>query len=249
MLGENNEPQVNFDSIQGVSESKRRLQMLFALGLLLTALVLLVLKNKQFWSDALNLEELTAKLTTETASNSQPRVVKTPARKLDSKPNAAPSATTADKLSPETETLPAPLQVDVSYSSGRHETLVARNSAIQLDLKQSPPPVALFTGPEPGAGVQVRFSGGAMEMLGQPKEPVYPLRAQQANVQGSVVLLAKIAEDGSVQAVQVISGHPMLSGAALEAVKQWHFKPHYDDAGKAVPLETRVTVNFTISTQ
>jgi TonB family protein len=248
MLGENNEPQVNFDSIQAVSDSKRRAQMLFALGLLLTALILLGVKNRQFWSDALNIEEITSGTTTETAGNSQSRLVKAPSRKLDSKPNALPNPQIADKISSEMQTLPAPLQVDVTYASGRHETLVARNSAIQLDLRQTPPPLPLFTGPEPGAGVQVRFSGGTMEILGRPKEPVYPLPAQQANVQGSVVLLARIAADGSVQSVQVISGHPMLSGAALEAVKQWHFKPHYE-SGNAVPLETRVTVNFTISTQ
>ncbi len=87
-----------------------------------------------------------------------------------------------------------------------------------------------------------------MQVLGRPKDPIYPLPAQQANVQGSVVLQARISEEGNVQDLQVISGPPMLTGAALEAVKQWQFKPHYE-AGKAVSTETRITVNFTISTQ
>ena len=72
--------------------------------------------------------------------------------------------------------------------------------------------------------------------------------AQQANVQGSVVLQARIREDGTVNSLEVISGPAMLTAAALEAVKQWHFKPHHE-AGKAVPAETRITVNFSISTQ
>ena len=45
----------------------------------------------------------------------------------------------------------------------------------------------------------------------------------------------------------VISGPDILTTAALEAVKQWRFKPHYE-SGEAVPTETRITVNFTIST-
>jgi TonB family protein len=145
----------------------------------------------------------------------------------------------------------------VTYSSGQRQTILAQNSAIHIDLKQNPqmlsalPSGSTATGSEAhasGSGVQVRFSSGAVEILGRPKEPVYPLPAQQAHVQGSVVLQASIGEDGDVQNLQVISGPPMLTTAAMEAVKQWHFKPHYE-AGKAVPTETRITVNFTISTQ
>jgi len=79
----------------------------------------------------------------------------------------------------------------------------------------------------------------------RPVEPVYPLVAQQSNVQGSVVLLARVANDGSVESVKVESGPDVLASAAVEAVKQWKFKPH---AEGAVPTETRITVKFTIST-
>ena len=96
--------------------------------------------------------------------------------------------------------------------------------------------------------MRFRFSSGAVEILGRPKEPVYPLPAQQANVQGSVVLQARTGERETFRPWEVISGPPMLTSAAVEAVKQWRFKPH-DEAGKAVPTETRITVNFTISTQ
>jgi protein TonB len=66
-------------------------------------------------------------------------------------------------------------------------------------------------------------------------------------VEGSVILQALIGRDGLIQNLQVVSGPPILAGAAEEAVKQWHFKPHYQGAD---PVETqaRITVNFTIST-
>jgi TonB family protein len=132
---------------------------------------------------------------------------------------------------------------------------LASNSAIHIDPRQnSQPSLAMPAGVTgvgtggSGAGVRVRFSGQTVEILGRPVEPVYPLTAQQANVQGSVVLQARIREDGTVASLEVISGPTMLTAAALEAVKQWQFKPHYE-AGKAVPAETRITVNFSISTQ
>jgi protein TonB len=258
MFGENNEPQINFDSIQAVSDSKRRLQLLFALALLLTALILVVLRNRQFWLDTLNLQELTYQTTSDAISKSAPRINPTPSRKTIGRQTASSTVEPLGNVSSEPrETLLSPLQVDVTYSSGQRQTIVARNSAIHLDLTQSPqissaPPsgsTAAGTAAQANSsGVQVRFSSGAVEILGRPKEPVYPLPAQQAHVQGSVVLQASIGEDGMVQALQVISGPAMLTSAALEAVKQWHFKPHYE-AGKAVATETRITVNFTISTQ
>jgi protein TonB len=95
--------------------------------------------------------------------------------------------------------------------------------------------------------VHLSFSPEAAEAQVRPVEPVYPLRAQQSNLQGSVVLLARISQDGNVESVQVVRGPDILANAALEAVRQWRFKPRSDAAG-ATPAETRITVNFTIST-
>lgn len=248
MLAENNEPQINFDSIQPASDSRSRSQLLLALALLITALILVIMKNRQFWFDVLNLEELANQTTSETMSNSQPRVNPTPTRKANAKQSVSSSAATSTEVLPEPhETVLSPLQVDVTYSSGQRRTIVASNSAIHLDLQQGPQPSSAASNPS-ATGVRVRFSGQAFEILGRPVEPVYPLPAQLANVQGSVVLQASIGEDGNVRALQVISGPAMLTSAAMEAVKQWHFKPHYQE-GKAVPAETRITVNFTISAQ
>ncbi|MGH9544063.1 MAG: energy transducer TonB [Terriglobales bacterium] len=258
MFGENNEPQVNFDSIHPVSDAKRRLQLLFALALLISALVFVVMRNRQFWLDALNLDDMSGQAMSDTIKKTEPPLNSARAKRVSATQSPSPNAEAHASVSPDThETVLSPLQVDVTFSSGQHKTIVARNSAIHIDLKKhSPPssamaPSSTVTGTETNAsssGVQVRFSGGTVEILGRPQEPVYPLPAQQANVQGSVVLQANIGEDGNVQALQVISGPAMLTAAALEAVKQWHFKPHYE-AGKAVPTATRITVSFSISTQ
>ncbi len=254
-----NEPQINFDSVQPVSPSKGRLQLLFALALLLSALVLLVLKNRQFWSDAIGFEWASNQTTSSpitTIKKGEQRLNHPLARKPGARQGASSNSEVQSGVTVEShETVLSPLRVDVTYSSGEHQTLVANNSAIHIDPQQNSQPssvmpagaVGVSTGAN-GGGVRVRFSGQTVEILGRPAEPVYPLMAQQANVQGSVVLQARIREDGTVDTVEVISGPAMLTTAALEAVKQWHFKPHHE-AGKAVPAETRITVNFSISTQ
>jgi TonB family protein len=77
-------------------------------------------------------------------------------------------------------------------------------------------------------------------------EPVYPDLARQARVQGSVVLHAEINKDGTVDRLELISGHPMLVSAAINAVKQWIYKPYLFD-GKAVNVDTDVVINFSLS--
>ena len=73
--------------------------------------------------------------------------------------------------------------------------------------------------------------------------PVYPPLAVQARVQGVVVLKAVIAKDGTVQSLELESGHPMLVNAAMDAVKQWRFKPYMVN-GVPVEVRTRINVPF-----
>lgn len=86
----------------------------------------------------------------------------------------------------------------------------------------------------------------AQGFLVQKVQPEYPSLARQARIQGSVLLHAVIGKDGTVQKLDLISGHPMLAPAAIEAVKQWRYKPYYQD-GTPVRVETQVTVNFSLS--
>jgi protein TonB len=74
-------------------------------------------------------------------------------------------------------------------------------------------------------------------------EPTYPPLARQARIQGVVVLTAIISKDGSIQNLQLLTGHPMLAPAAIDAVKQWRYKP-FLLAGQPVEVETIVTVTF-----
>ena len=74
-------------------------------------------------------------------------------------------------------------------------------------------------------------------------EPAYPPLAREARIQGVVVLTAIINKDGNIQNLQLVSGHPMLAPAAIDAVKHWRYKPFLLN-GQPVEVETTVTVNF-----
>jgi protein TonB len=94
---------------------------------------------------------------------------------------------------------------------------------------------------------KVRVSQGVVAGLLQHKvEPQYPPAARAARIQGAVVLKAIIGKDGRVDDLKVISGHPMLAQAALNAVRQWRYKPYYLN-GQPVAIDTTITVNFTLA--
>jgi periplasmic protein TonB len=77
-------------------------------------------------------------------------------------------------------------------------------------------------------------------------QPLYPPLARQARIQGQVVLRAVISRSGAIENLQVLTGHPMLVQSAIDAVKQWRYRP-YSLNGEAVEVETQVTVNFVLS--
>jgi periplasmic protein TonB len=76
-------------------------------------------------------------------------------------------------------------------------------------------------------------------------EPVYPALARSARVQGSVVLFATISSSGTIENLRAISGHPLLVGAAINAVKQWRYRPYILN-GEPTEVETEITVNFLL---
>jgi len=101
--------------------------------------------------------------------------------------------------------------------------------------------------PKAATPVRVRVSQGVSQgLLIHQVKPAYPPLARQARIQGTVVLQAVIGKDGSIQNLKVVSGHPMLAPAALEAVKQWRYKPYYLN-GEPVEVDTTINVNFTLS--
>jgi periplasmic protein TonB len=101
--------------------------------------------------------------------------------------------------------------------------------------------------PKREPAVRVRVSQGvSVGRLINKVEPVYPPLARNARVQGQVVLTAIISRDGTIQDLRVLSGHPLLVQAALDAVRQWRYKP-FLLSGEPVEVETTVTVNFTLT--
>ncbi len=77
-------------------------------------------------------------------------------------------------------------------------------------------------------------------------QPVYPDLARQTRIQGVVRLHAIIGKDGSIAQLEVISGHPLLQQAALDAVKQWVYQPTLLE-GRSVEVDTTIDVIFTLS--
>lgn len=75
--------------------------------------------------------------------------------------------------------------------------------------------------------------------------PVYPAAAQEARVQGIVVIEARVDESGNVSDTHVLRSIPLLDQAAIDAVKQWQYEPTLMN-GAAVPVIVTVTVNFTL---
>ena len=77
-------------------------------------------------------------------------------------------------------------------------------------------------------------------------QPVYPPLARAARIQGEVVLQAMISKEGTIENLQVVNGHPMLAGAAIDAVRQWRYRPYILN-NDPVEVETQITVKFSLS--
>ena len=105
-------------------------------------------------------------------------------------------------------------------------------------------PVAV---PKVATPQRVRVSAGVTSgLLVRKVNPVYPPLARQARISGTMVLRAVISKDGSIENLSLVSGHPMLAPAAIDAVKQWKYKPYLLN-GEPVEVDTEVQVNFTLA--
>jgi protein TonB len=77
-------------------------------------------------------------------------------------------------------------------------------------------------------------------------QPIYPSIARQAGVHGAVELRAIISKTGTIENLVVVSGHPMLVQSAIEAVRQWRYRPYLLN-NEPIEVETEITVNFLLS--
>lgn len=109
-----------------------------------------------------------------------------------------------------------------------------------------PPPVAAKTVEMPKVPTRITVGGLVQQAkaISQPI-PVFPPLARQARIQGTVKLEGIIATDGRIKELKVISGHPMLIPAALEAVRRWLYRPTTLN-GEPVEVVAPIDVNFIL---
>jgi protein TonB len=101
--------------------------------------------------------------------------------------------------------------------------------------------------PKAATPQRVKVSQGVTSgLLVRKVQPTYPPLAKQARISGAVVLQAVIGKDGTIQNLRAVSGHPMLIQSAIDAVRQWKYKPYFLN-GEPVEVDTQVTVNFTLA--
>ncbi len=119
-------------------------------------------------------------------------------------------------------------------------------SSVPQAAPPPPPPPVVKEAPKPVAPQRIRVGGNVQQakLLNQPR-PVYPPLAKQARIQGTVRFNAIIGRDGTIQNLQVVSGHPLLVPSALEAVRQWRYQPTLLN-GEPVEVVTQIDVNFTL---
>ena len=159
------------------------------------------------------------------AGNSEPGT-----KQPDSAPMRVKSTTRAKTQAPGEESAP-PLPSALAVASANDGSL----SGLMASASSSVPRPALAT---------VRISQGVSQgLLIKRVQPKYPPAALSVRAQGAVQIEATINKEGNVTNLKVLSGEPVLSRAALEAVRQWRYKPYYLD-GEPVEIQTQITVNF-----
>ncbi len=152
---------------------------------------------------------------------------------------------------------PAPFVVKRDHSNSASPNMAA------LEPVQPPAPASISIAPASDSAIsglisttttnlpqqapqKLRVSQGVSQgLLIKSVPPVYPPLARQMRVQGNVELLASIGKDGSITGVKLLSGEAVLAHAAIDAVKQWKYKPYYLD-DQPVAIQTQVTVKFKL---
>lgn len=244
-------------------EPKQRRLMVLALSLLLIALFSVLYHDRDFWfpdadENVAQAQDAAPAANIQTDPSKQAPILRKSAR------NAKPKLSTTAKTPPSdppfvevsSRTVLPPLEVEV-VAGDAHQMISPPTNELKVDLDSESQTQSsnAFGSVEnqsaanvtSNAAEHVQMSEDTSDVVSQSVEPGYPLLARQMKVQGSVVLLAMISRDGSVQDLRILSGPPILATAAREAVRQWHFKPHVEGSA-AVETIARVTVNFTIST-
>ncbi len=166
----------------------------------------------------------------------------TPANTSTTPGNAPVVQTAAPQPHLVTSTTPGvapPRTVSAASSAGIPSSLKSQLASTVPDASGNKPEETAMAAIEP-----VNLPESAVRaLLAQPIDPQYPAAAKATGQRGSVVLQVLIGRDGAVQDVKFLQGSLMFARAAIDAVRQWHFKP-YSMNGRAVSVQSIITLNF-----
>jgi len=251
--------------------SKQSGRLLIALALLLVALTVVIVKDRDFWfgsDEAIESEAAGSPSIPQATSAAVPgKASQAPAaqaasaqKHLASKASTAPGVPepfqkdTATPVSPVVAASRAvlpPLDVEV-VAGDTHRTVHPGSNVAKVEIRGDSNRVSTVTTSvalPTNAAERERLSSasvtGSVAELRPTVDSTYPLLGQHMRVQGSVVLQAVIGADGTIENLRVLSGPAILSAAAQQAVRQWRFKPYLQN-GQAVETKARITVNFSI---
>ena len=132
---------------------------------------------------------------------------------------------------------------------GAGDGVVSRmlNSLARTSAPPAPPPVAAKDTERAKVPPRVRIGGNVQDaMVISRKIPEYPAMARTMRIEGKVVFQAVIGTAGTIQQLQLISGHPMLVQAAMDAVRQWRYRPTMLN-GDPIEVDTVISVSFTLN--
>ena len=163
-----------------------------------------------------------------------------------------------DKMTPErlTSFRAAIAELDEHYQMNMMVTAQGATLTVMMPSPRQAPAVTERSLAAPPQPTQATASGaeGPLVVGGRVQsaklvssvDPVYPQMAKTARIQGKVILEAVIGPDGHVNDLALISGHPLLQQAAIEAVRQWVYQVTYLN-NMPVAVKTTIEVNFTLS--
>lgn len=179
-----------------------------------------------------------------------PALPKSPAVKLSTQPVTAVFRLPVNTVF----AAPRPLQNVTAIAQTDTPDLVPGIPTGETSLPFGTPDGAQIKPPEPQktpvsrqpANKQVRIASLDPSQLIHKVQPAYPAIAQQVHVQGQVIFSAVISKSGTIENLQLVSGHPLLVLAARDAILQWRYKPTFL-GGEPVEVVTNIVVNFTLN--
>jgi TonB family protein len=248
------------DLAQADLANKQPGRLLIALVLLLVALGVVIVKDRDFWFGSDEAVETDAAASPNTLkadatlpakpAKAAPATKNHTASKVSAKPATEPSqpdvATSDSPVVATNRTVLPPLDIEV-VAGDSHRTVHPGSNITKVEIPSdsSRASAVTMTSLPTNAAQSERLSAGAVPELRQTVDATYPLLGQHMRVQGSVVLQAVVGADGTIEDLRVLSGPAILTTAAQQAVRQWRFKPYLQN-GQPVETKARITVNFSI---